>query len=102
MVRIIFSLMMIIGGLLFISLEIYDTYNKTTKNAIKDNSILNKKHIEAQRLLNLITGSCFVVLGTILILNIVTGNLIWILCSLILFLDKIVEFIIIKKYKEID
>ena len=47
--------MMIIGGILFIPLEIYNTYNKTTKDAIKDNNTLKKKHIESQRLLNLIT-----------------------------------------------
>lgn len=102
MVRIVFSLMMIIGGIIFISLEIYNTYNKATKNAFKDSSILKKKHIESQRLLNIITGSCFVMLGTILILNIVTGNIISILCALILFLDKIIGFIIRKKYKEIN
>ncbi len=98
--RIVFSLMMIIGGLVFISLVIYNIYNKETKNAFKDSSILKKKHIESQRLLNLITGSCFVVLGTILILNIVTGIIISYLCFAILCLDKIIEFMISKKYKE--
>ena len=101
MVRIIFSLMMIVGGLIFIFLEIYNTYNETTKNAIEGNRVLKKKHIKAQRLLKLITGSCLVVLGTILILNIVTGSLISNLCMLILLVDKIFELIISKKYKGI-
>ena len=99
MIRIIFSLIMIIGGILFISLEIYNVCKKTIKMDSNGKRIL-KKQIETERLLKLITGTCFIVLGMILILNIVTGDLISILCMLILLLDKIFELLIGKKYKK--
>ncbi|MCB2339082.1 hypothetical protein [Clostridium estertheticum] len=100
-IRIVFSLMLIIGGLIFISLEIFNTFNKATKKSLKDSSKLKKRQIKSQRLLKIITGSCLVVIGTILILNI-TGDTITILCALIFFLDKLFEFIISKKHKEIN
>lgn len=98
--KIVFSLMLIIGGLIFVYLGIYNTYSRATKNDFKDSSILKKKHNKLQSLLKIITGSCFIVLGTILILNIVTEELISTLAVLILFSDSLSEFLISKKYKQ--
>ncbi len=47
-------------------------------------------------------GFCFVILGMISILNIYNGDLIWIMSLIILFFDRVIEFVIDKKHKEIN
>jgi hypothetical protein len=99
MAKIIVGLFMILGGIVLISLDIYDNRKKTMNMDTEDNSLV-KKHINSQRLLNITVGSCFIVLGITLILDIVNGGTSGILCLLILFIDRIVGIIIDKKYQK--
>ena len=99
MAKIIVGLFMILGGIVLISLDIYDNHKKIMKIDTEDNGLV-KKHIDSQRVLNITVGSCFIILGITLILNIVNGGTSGTLCLLILFIDRMVGMIINKKYQK--
>lgn len=92
------SVIMIIGGIFLIIYNFYDNHKKTMKLAIKNNNEVNK-YLKYKRLLDVITGSCFLILGVISILNLYKGDLLWILCIIIILLDKIIEFRIYKNFR---
>lgn len=93
MVRILVSLFMIIGGLALVFLALYDTTKKSIKMNSKDIIVPKKSHY-SQRLLDLITGFWFIVVGIIAFLNLLPAEYIGILSTSILLLTKIIEFII--------
>ncbi|EJP6473723.1 hypothetical protein NHI66_003087 [Clostridium botulinum] len=101
MIKILGSIMMLLGGVILIIFSFYNNHKETMKIVNKDNNRL-KKYLKYKKLLNLIVGFCFVILGTVSILNIYNGNLIWIISLIILFSDRVIEFIINKKYEEIS
>ena len=67
----------------------------------KDN-IVPKKSRYAQKSLDLIRGFWFIVLGLVSFLNLLAAETIGLLCSSILLLITIIEFIIGKRYKKIN
>lgn len=100
MIRILFSVIMIVGGIALIIFSFYDTNKKQIRIVNKDNTELTK-YLKYKNILNLITGFCFFVLGFISILSHLNGDTVGLLSSIILLLDKMVEFIINKKYQSI-
>ncbi|NFA61231.1 hypothetical protein K8O96_05365 [Clostridium sporogenes] len=99
--RILGSIMILLGGVILIIFSFYNNHKGTMKIVNKDNNRF-KKYLKDKKLLNLIMGFCFVILGTVSILNIYNGDLIWIISLIILFSDRVIEFIINKKYEEIS
>ncbi|MFV3012079.1 hypothetical protein ACLD43_06225 [Clostridium botulinum] len=101
MLKTLGSIIMILGGAALIIFSFYDSHKEIMKIVNKDNNRL-KKYLKHKELLNLIVGVCFVILGTVSTLNIYNGDLIWIVSLIILFSDRVVEFMISKKYREIN
>ncbi|MBY6950363.1 hypothetical protein [Clostridium botulinum] len=101
MLKTLGSIIMILGGAVLIIFSFYDSNKEIMKMVNKDNNRL-KKYLKHKELLNLIVGVCFVILGTVSTLNIYNGDLIWIVGLIILFSDRVVEFMISKKYREIN
>ncbi|AVQ38042.1 hypothetical protein FDC49_04980 [Clostridium sporogenes] len=99
MLKILGSIMILLGGVALVIFSIYNNHKEIMKIANKDNNRL-KKYFKHKKLLNLIVGFCFVILGIVPILNIYNGDLIGIISLIILFFDKIIEFRIDKKHKE--
>ncbi|EPY6471021.1 hypothetical protein ACWO4B_001654 [Clostridium sporogenes] len=101
MLKTLGSIIMILGGATLAIFILYNNHKEIMKIAKKDINRF-KKYLKYKRLLNLIVGFCFVILGMISILNIYNGDLIWIMSLIILFFDRVIEFVINKKYKEIN
>ncbi|MDF2884471.1 MAG: hypothetical protein K0R54_5038 [Clostridiaceae bacterium] len=101
MFNIIINLLIILVGVTFIFLGIYGSHKKVMKLHIKDKGIL-EKYLKSQRLLDLITGFCYVILGIFSALNLLTGEHVGLLSSIILVLNTIIDFGINKKYEVIN
>ena len=101
MVRILASLVMLIAGLTLVFLTLYCNTKKTIRINTQDIR-LPKKNQYFQKILDLITGFSFIFLGMTSFLNPFTGVIIGILSASIIFLNKIIEFIINKRYKKIN
>ncbi|MCR1934781.1 hypothetical protein ACQX0N_00620 [Clostridium tepidum] len=101
MLKILGSITMILGGATLIILSFYNNHKEIMKIANKDNNRF-KKYLKHKKLSNLIVGFCFVILGIVSILNIYNGDLIWIMSLIILFFDRVTEFMINKEYKDIN
>ncbi|APC80540.1 hypothetical protein [Clostridium botulinum] len=101
MLKTLGSIIMILGGATLVIFSFYNNHKEVMKIANKDTNRL-KKYLKHKKLLNLIVGFCFVILGMISILNIYNGDLIWIMSLIILFFDRVIEFVIDKKHKEIN
>ncbi|NFM92882.1 hypothetical protein FDC09_04275 [Clostridium botulinum] len=99
MLKILGSIIMILGGVALVILSFYNNHKEIMKIVNKDNNRF-KKYLKHKKLLNLIVGFCFVILGMISTLNIYNDDLIWIMSLIILFFDRVIEFVINKKYKE--
>jgi len=100
MFNIISSLLLISGGITIIFLGIYFPPKRIIE-MYKDKNTL-ERHLKSQRLLDLITGFCFFILGVLSIKNILTGVQVGFLASLNYFLGRIAETIINRKHKAID
>lgn len=95
------SIMMLLGGTTLVIVTFYHNHREIIETEHKNNNILNK-YLKYKKLLNLILGFSFIILGIIPILNIYNGDLIWILSSIILICDRVIDFVITKKYKLIN
>lgn len=95
MFRVVSSGLLMIGGVIIILLGIFSSKN------IKENyddSNLRKKH-KAEKLLDLIIGSCFLLLGMLSVVNILTGTQVGLLGGINFIMGKLIENRISKKYK---
>ncbi|EJO5347279.1 hypothetical protein NRP93_001356 [Clostridium botulinum] len=90
MMKTLGSMMIMLGGIALVILSFYNNHKKIVN---KDNNRL-KKYLKCKKSLNIIVGFCYVILGAVSILNIYNGDLIWIGSLIILFCDKVLEFVI--------
>ncbi len=95
----ILSLIIIFLGIGMIFLAIYDTPKRAMKMNIKDKTVLDK-YIKSQRLLDLILGIFYFIMGVLLVTEIITGEYIVLITILISFLHKKMESRIYKNIKQ--
>jgi len=95
----ILSLIIIFLGIGMIFLAIYDTPNRAMKMNIKDKTVLDK-YIKSQRLLDLILGIFYLIIGVLLVTKIITGEYIIFITIFISFSHKKIESRIYKNIKQ--
>ncbi|MCW6085499.1 MULTISPECIES: hypothetical protein [Clostridium] len=101
MLKTLGNVIIMLGGVTLIIVSSYYNHKRIMKIVNKDNKRL-EEYLKYKKLLDLTVGFCFVILGIIPILNIYNGDLIWIISLIILFCDKVIGFMIDKKYQGIS
>lgn len=96
MLKTLGSIIMIMGGVIFVSFSFYDNYKKIVKIGTKKNNKADK-YLKYKMLLDIIAGFCFIILGSVSIFNLYNGDLIWAFGYIILLLDSIIAMKINKK-----
>ncbi|MCB2311254.1 hypothetical protein LGL55_08310 [Clostridium tagluense] len=101
MFKIAMSLIIIVSGITLILLGIYDPQKQIMKMKVQDKHILNK-YIKRQKVLDVITGFSFAIVGVLSILTLITGEQVGLLSSLILLLNSVITFLFDKHVQRKD
>ncbi|GKU24915.1 hypothetical protein [Clostridium folliculivorans] len=98
MIKILFSILIIFLGILIVAISIFskDTNIDRCWNENKD---IYKKYIKYQTLSDVLSGILFVIIGFMYLFNILSGENVGLISTVLVLANRIVELIISNKYK---
>ncbi|GFZ29798.1 hypothetical protein CSC2_03240 [Clostridium zeae] len=97
MIKILISIIIIVFGMLIIAISIFSK-DKSIRR-YDDNAY--KSYIKYQTLADVSSGILFIILGLMSLFNILSGENVGLISTVLVLINRVVEIIISNKYKEI-
>ena len=101
MIKILISILIIVLGILIIIISIFSK-DANINRCMNEELDLYKKYIKCQTLSDVSSGILFIILGFMSLFNILSGENVGLISTVLVLINRVVEIIISNKYKEVN